>query len=38
MRHTRLTLADAIPLVRNLTRGEERFPGDPGGIVDPRLF
>src|SRR5215471_13131143 len=32
------TLAAAIAVLRALPRGEERFPGNPRGIVDPRFF
>jgi len=38
MRDTRATLSGAVAILRALARGEEGFPGDAGGIVDPRLF
>src|SRR5262249_52290797 len=36
--HARLTLSAAITVLRALARGEERLPGNPRGVVDPRFF
>src|ERR1700716_668038 len=36
--HARIALAGAVAVIRALAGGEERFPGDAGGIIQPRLF
>src|ERR1051326_1898464 len=38
MRHARRVLAGAVAVDRALAGGEERFPRNAGGIVDPRLL
>src|SRR5262252_6985461 len=38
VRDARATLSGAVAILRALARGEERFPGDAGRIVDPRFF
>src|SRR5258708_29942441 len=38
VRDARATLSGAIAIMRALARGEERLPGNPRGVVDPRFF